>query len=125
ARRRPWVAAAFALALVGLAGLPPGLAGLFAKVTVVRALLDGGAGWLALVVAVNAVIGLAYYLRLAATLYAPPADSAPPAEAAPAEAGGTAGTRPAWAVLGTLAVATLVALAVGFAPQLVLDLAAR
>ena len=33
---RPWVTAAFVLALAGLAGLPPGLAGLFAKVTIVR-----------------------------------------------------------------------------------------
>ncbi|WP_433344770.1 NADH-quinone oxidoreductase subunit N [Micromonospora sp. CA-111912] len=113
ARRRPWVGAAFALALVGLAGLPPGLAGLFAKVTVVRALLDGGAAWLALVVAVNAVIGLAYYLRVAALLYAPSADVTP----VPA--------RPAGAVAVALAAATGVALVVGFAPQLVLDLAAR
>ncbi|MFI1193051.1 NADH-quinone oxidoreductase subunit N [Micromonospora sp. NPDC020750] len=113
ARRRPWVGAAFALALVGLAGLPPGLAGLFAKVTVVRALLDGGAAWLALVVAVNAVIGLAYYLRVAALLYAPSADVTP----VPA--------RPAGAVAVALAAATAVALVVGFAPQLVLDLAAR
>ena len=58
------------LALAGLAGLPPGLAGLFAKVTVVRALLGGGAAWLAVVVALNAVIGLAYYLRVAAALFA-------------------------------------------------------
>ncbi|WP_405100847.1 NADH-quinone oxidoreductase subunit N [Micromonospora sp. NBC_01412] len=113
ARRRPWVGAAFALALVGLAGLPPGLAGLFAKVTVVRALLDGGAAWLALVVAVNAVIGLAYYLRVAALLYAPSADATP----VPA--------RPAGTVAVALAAATGVALVVGFAPQLVLDLAAR
>ncbi|MCX4469919.1 proton-conducting transporter membrane subunit [Micromonospora sp. NBC_01655] len=113
ARRRPWVGAAFALALIGLAGLPPGLAGLFAKVTVVRALLDGGAAWLALVVAVNAVIGLAYYLRVAALLYAPAADAAP----VPA--------RPAGTVAVALAAATAVALVVGFAPQLVLDLAAR
>ncbi|HKT02935.1 MAG TPA: proton-conducting transporter membrane subunit, partial [Rugosimonospora sp.] len=55
-RRAPWVTAAFVLALVGLAGLPPGLAGLFAKVVVVRSLLDGGSVWLAVVVAVNAVI---------------------------------------------------------------------
>src|SRR5690606_11063225 len=48
ARRHPWVGAVFVLALVGLAGLPPGLAGLFAKVTVVRSLLDGGAAWIAL-----------------------------------------------------------------------------
>jgi NADH-quinone oxidoreductase subunit N len=72
ARRAPWAAAVFTLALAGLAGLPPGLAGLFAKVAVVRALLDGGVGWLAAVVAVNAVIGLAYYLRVAAVLYGPP-----------------------------------------------------
>ena len=71
ARRHPWVGAAFALALVGLAGLPPGLAGLFAKVAVVRSLLGGGAGWLAVVVALNAVVGLAYYVRVAAALFAP------------------------------------------------------
>ena len=28
---RPWIGAAFVLALIGLAGLPPGLAGLFAQ----------------------------------------------------------------------------------------------
>ncbi|MEU5723282.1 proton-conducting transporter membrane subunit [Micromonospora sp. NPDC047738] len=110
ARRHPWVGGAFALALVGLAGLPPGLAGLFAKVTVVRALLAGHAGWLALVVAVNAVLGLAYYLRLVATLYAAP---------------GAATARPARTVVAALGVATALAVMVGFAPQLVLDLAAR
>ncbi|MFF5175242.1 NADH-quinone oxidoreductase subunit N [Micromonospora sp. NPDC000089] len=115
ARRHRWVGAAFALALIGLAGLPPGLAGLFAKVTVVRALVDGGSGWLALVVAVNAVIGLAYYLRLAATLYAPD----------PAAAELPTATRPAWSVAAALGVATALAVLVGFAPQLVLDLAAR
>ncbi|TYC26170.1 NADH-quinone oxidoreductase subunit N [Micromonospora sp. MP36] len=110
ARRHPWVGGAFALALVGLAGLPPGLAGLFAKVTVVRALLAGHAGWLALVVALNAVLGLAYYLRLIATLYAAP---------------GPATARPARLVVAALGVATALAVVVGFAPQLVLDLAAR
>ncbi|MEU9827017.1 NADH-quinone oxidoreductase subunit N [Micromonospora chersina] len=110
ARRHPWVGGAFALALIGLAGLPPGLAGLFAKVTVVRALLAGHAGWLALVVALNAVIGLAYYLRLAATLYA-----APDAVA----------VRPARTVVVALGIATALAVMLGFAPQLVLDVAAR
>jgi NADH-quinone oxidoreductase subunit N len=69
ARRSPWLAAAFVLALSGLAGLPPGLAGLFAKVTIVEALIEYGWGWLAVVVAVNAVIALAYYIRTAAILY--------------------------------------------------------
>ncbi|MEE6260318.1 NADH-quinone oxidoreductase subunit N [Plantactinospora sonchi] len=141
ARRRPWIGAAFVLALVGLAGLPPGLAGLFAKVTVVRSLLDGGAGWLAVVVALNAVVGLAYYVRVAATLYAPEPDAlragtaaaAPPvpddpaAPAAPADGAalpGPAVVRPSWAVVAALAGATGVAIVVGFAPQLVLDVAA-
>ncbi|MEV4519227.1 NADH-quinone oxidoreductase subunit N [Micromonospora tulbaghiae] len=111
ARRHPWVGGAFALALIGLAGLPPGLAGLFAKVTVVRALLAGHAGWLALVVALNAVIGLAYYLRVTASLYAVPA--------------GAATVRPARTVALALGVATAAAVVIGFAPQLVLDVASR
>jgi NADH-quinone oxidoreductase subunit N len=115
ARRRPWVGAALVLALIGLAGLPPGLAGLFAKVAVVRSLLVGEAGWLALVVAVNAVIGLAYYVRVAATLYAP----APAFPDADAEGAG----RSPWPVAVALAVATGIAVLVGFAPQLVLDAA--
>jgi NADH-quinone oxidoreductase subunit N len=109
ARNHPWVGAALVLALVGLAGLPPGLAGLFAKVVVVRSLLDGGAGWLAVVVALNAVIGLAYYVRVAAVLYGAPAEAAR--------------TRVPWAVAAALAVVTLAIVVVGFAPQLVLDLA--
>ncbi|MEQ4301812.1 proton-conducting transporter membrane subunit [Plantactinospora sp. B6F1] len=139
ARRRPWVGAAFVLALVGLAGLPPGLAGLFAKVTVVRSLLAGDAGWLAVVVALNAVIGLAYYLRAAAILYAPEPAAARAGDAAaapvvPAEPGAPAvppgapvpaaePVRPAWAVVAALALATVIAIVVGFAPQLVLDVA--
>ncbi|WCN80937.1 NADH-quinone oxidoreductase subunit N [Micromonospora sp. LH3U1] len=121
ARRHPWRAAAFGLALVGLAGLPPGLAGLFAKVTVVRALLDGGAAWLALVVALNAVIGLAYYLRVTAALWAPP-----PTSGAAAPLPGGAAAVPLVGVVGVvLAVATVAAVVLGVAPQLVLDLAGR
>jgi NADH-quinone oxidoreductase subunit N len=126
ARRRPWVTASFVLAMVGLAGLPPGLAGLFAKVTVVRALLDGASGWLALVVALNAVVGAAYYIRASVALFRP-------AAAAPTDLGNlgagdaaeavTAGGWPrlAWPVGVALAVATVAAVVVGFAPQLVLS----
>jgi NADH-quinone oxidoreductase subunit N len=108
ARQHRWVAAAFGLALVGLAGLPPGLAGLFAKVAVIRSLVADGVAWLAVVVALNAVVGLAYYLRLAATLYA--------AEPAPRTS-----VRPAWSVAAVLVGATVAAVLVGFAPQLVLN----
>jgi NADH-quinone oxidoreductase subunit N len=115
-RRRPWVGAAFVLALVGLAGLPPGLAGLFAKVAVVRSLLESGSGWLALAVAVNAVIGLAYYVRVAATLYAPAGHHGEPQRSSGVSA-------LALPVAGALAAATAVAVVIGFAPQFILDAA--
>jgi len=115
ARRSPWVGAAFVLALAGLAGLPPGLAGLFAKVSVVRALLDGSAGWLAVIVGLNAVIGLAYYARIAALLFAAPAESP---GAAPIESQSSGARVPA---LLTLAAVSVLAVLAGFAPQLILD----
>jgi NADH-quinone oxidoreductase subunit N len=111
-RRSPLVGAAFTLALVGLAGLPPGLAGLFAKVAVVRALLAGGAGWLAVVVGLNAVVGLAYYLRVVGILYRPLEPAGPVA----------AGKVPV-PVAVVLVVATAAAVVVGVAPQLVLSAA--
>ena len=69
-RSHPLIAVAFASFLACLAGLPPGLAGLFAKVIVFRAVVDGGVAWLAVVIAVNTVIGLYYYLEWAARLFA-------------------------------------------------------
>jgi len=108
ARRAPWIAAALGLALAGLAGLPPGLAGLFAKVAIIRALLAGGAAWLAIAVALNAVVGLAYYVRVAATLFSPEPVSRPL-------------PRVPWAVAGAVVLVTIAALVVGLAPQVVLD----
>jgi NADH-quinone oxidoreductase subunit N len=63
------LAFALAFALACLAGLPPGLLGLFAKVVVFQAPVTQGTGWLAVVMAVNIVIGLYYYLTWAASLY--------------------------------------------------------
>jgi len=71
-RTSPLTAVAFALFLTALAGLPPGVAGLFAKVVVFRAAVHGHVTWLAVVGAVNTVIGLAYYLRVAAALFGAP-----------------------------------------------------
>ncbi|MEV0626568.1 NADH-quinone oxidoreductase subunit N [Nonomuraea wenchangensis] len=99
---------ALAFCLVCLAGLPPGLAGLFAKVFVFRAIVEGGLGWLALVMAVNTVIGLYYYAVWAARLFTPAARPLT-LRAAPA----------LWPAMG-LAVA--VAIVFSLAPQLVLDL---
>ncbi|MQY06116.1 NADH-quinone oxidoreductase subunit N [Actinomadura macrotermitis] len=76
ARRSPLMAAALAFFLICLAGLPPGVMGLFAKVVVFRATVAGGVTWLAVVMAVNTVIGLYYYLAWAVRLFAAPAGPA-------------------------------------------------
>ncbi|GLW08767.1 hypothetical protein Misp01_38970 [Microtetraspora sp. NBRC 13810] len=81
--RNPAAAVALGFCLVCLAGLPPGLAGLFAKVVVFRELVDGGGLALAVVMAVNTVIGLYYYVAWTARLFTPaPRES----EATPAPA---------------------------------------
>lgn len=71
ARTNPVAALALAFFLACLAGLPPGLVGLFAKVVVFDAAIDASANWLALIMAINTVIGLAYYLAWAASLFRP------------------------------------------------------
>ncbi|HET6482405.1 MAG TPA: proton-conducting transporter membrane subunit [Actinoplanes sp.] len=125
-RRSPWLGAALVLSLAGLAGLPPGLAGLFAKVTIVEALVDHGQTWLAVIVALNAVIALAYYLRVAALLYATPQQvGIPVADPTLLEAAmhpRRPVTRPVAAALIT---AVAVAVALGFAPQLLFDALSR
>jgi NADH-quinone oxidoreductase subunit N len=68
-RTQPVTAFALAFALACLAGLPPGLLGLFAKVVVFQAPVEQGMGWLAVVMAINVVVGLYYYLAWAGSLY--------------------------------------------------------
>ncbi|MER6711989.1 NADH-quinone oxidoreductase subunit N [Streptomyces sp. NPDC000877] len=74
----PLSALLLAFFLLCLAGLPPGVIGLFAKVTVFSAAVDAGLGWLAVVMAVNVVIALFYYLQWTALLFR----AAPEGEAA-------------------------------------------
>lgn len=73
ARRQPWAAVVLGFALACLAGLPPGVMGLVAKVVALRPVVDSGAWVLAIVAAVNVALGLAYYLAWAARLFARPA----------------------------------------------------
>ena len=70
-RDEPGAGWALAFALVALAGLPPGIIGLLAKVVVFDA-AAGPATWLAVVMAVNVAIGLVYYARWLAELFRPP-----------------------------------------------------
>jgi NADH-quinone oxidoreductase subunit N len=82
--RRPLAALGLAFFLLCLAGLPPGVIGLFAKVAVFRTAVDAGLGWLAVVMAVNVVVALFYYLRWTAVLFAGTEPAAEPAAVEPA-----------------------------------------
>ena len=83
--RQRWVAITLGMSLFALAGAPPGFSGLWAKITVMRSLLDGHTLWVAMVVAVATVLSLAYYLRLALVIFAHPTQGharVPPGRAA-------------------------------------------
>jgi NADH-quinone oxidoreductase subunit N len=69
-REEPGAGWALAFALVALAGLPPGMVGLLAKVVVLDA-VAGPATWLAVVMAVNVAIGLVYYVLWLRELFRP------------------------------------------------------
>ncbi len=59
---RPWLAGALVVALLGLVGTPP-TAVFVGKLTTTTAAWEGGAAWLAVIVFVNTLISLFYYLR--------------------------------------------------------------
>jgi NADH-quinone oxidoreductase subunit N len=104
-RNNPQLALPLAFFLLCLAGLPPGVMGLFAKVAVFKAAVSGNLVWLAAIMAVNVVIGLYYYLRWAAALFATPAGE----EAVGAPGAGTVSlpVAPRIAVLVALALAVV------------------
>lgn len=67
-RCAPWSAAALALALLSLAGIPP-LAGFAGKVFLLMAAIAGGFAWLAVVAALNMALALYYYAAIVAEMY--------------------------------------------------------
>lgn len=113
--RRPAAALALAFALLCLAGLPPGVVGVFAKVVVFRAAVDAGLGWLAVVMAVNVVIALYYYLVWTARLFA----------AAPEGAPRPAAHRTPGPLTAAVALTAAGAVALSLAPQAVLQVVGR
>jgi NADH-quinone oxidoreductase subunit N len=66
--RSPWLAALVLCIMFSLAGIPPFL-GFWAKLAVLRAAIQGGMLWLAIVGVVFAVIGAFYYLRVVKVMY--------------------------------------------------------
>ena len=71
ARTRPGLALALLVALLGLVGTPP-TAVFVGKLAAATAVWDGGHGWLALIVMINSLLSLFYYLRWLGPAFAPP-----------------------------------------------------
>ncbi|KQH80903.1 NADH-quinone oxidoreductase subunit N [Mycobacterium gordonae] len=71
ARARPWLAGALVVALLGLVGTPP-TSVFVAKLTTAIAVWDGGFPWLAVVVFLNSLLSLVYYLRWIAPVFQKP-----------------------------------------------------
>ena len=70
AASRPWLAGAFTVMLLSLAGIPL-TAGFMGKFYVVAAGADSALWLLVVLLAVNSAIGLFYYLRIIAVLFSP------------------------------------------------------
>jgi NADH-quinone oxidoreductase subunit N len=96
--------------LASLAGIPP-LAGWFAKLVLVRAILDSGTGWavgLGVILAVNTAIAAYYYFGVAQQMWMRPV---PDEDRSP--------VRVPPALGASLGLAALVVVVVGFYPNLI------
>ena len=66
--RSPWFAAVMLMVMFSMAGVPP-FVGFWAKLAVIKAVLDVGMTWLAVVAVLFSVIGAYYYLRVVKLMY--------------------------------------------------------
>jgi NADH-quinone oxidoreductase subunit N len=67
-RRNSWYAAIMAMVMFSMAGVPV-FVGFFAKWLVIKAALDAGLVWLAIVAVVFSVVGAFYYIRVVKLMY--------------------------------------------------------
>jgi NADH-quinone oxidoreductase subunit N len=67
-QRQPWVAAALSVYLLSLLGLPV-TAGFFGKFYIFKAAVNSHLMWLAVLMAINSIIGAYYYLRVIVVMY--------------------------------------------------------
>jgi NADH-quinone oxidoreductase subunit N len=109
-RRHPWPAALFAIFLLSLAGIPP-LAGFWGKYYLFQAGINAGLAWLVVVAVVSSVISAFFYLRVIAVMYL----DEPAGAAAPVSRSRALGL--AMAIAGVLTVA------IGLAPQVLVSAA--
>ncbi len=66
--RSPWFAAMMLAVMFSMAGVPP-FVGFFAKLYVLRAVIDAGLTWLAVTAVVFSIISAFYYLRIVKLMY--------------------------------------------------------
>ncbi len=78
ASRAPGLAAAMAILLLSLTGIPPTV-GFFAKYYVLVATIDAGLAWLAVAIVLNAALAAFYYLRVVVYMYMRDAEDEPAA----------------------------------------------
>jgi NADH-quinone oxidoreductase subunit N len=76
-RRHGLGALVFAIFLISLTGIPPTI-GFVAKFLVIQPVLNAGYAWLAVILALNAVLAAFYYLRVVVHMYMYDAESAAP-----------------------------------------------
>ena len=93
-RRRPWMALVMLIMMFSFAGIPP-FVGFYAKLAVLKSLIDVGYVWLAVVAVLFSLIGAFYYLRIVKAMYFDP-----PPDLIPIEPG--RGARATMAVNGAL-----------------------
>ncbi|MDN5865012.1 MAG: NADH-quinone oxidoreductase subunit NuoN [Gammaproteobacteria bacterium] len=82
--RSPWYAFVMLMMMLSMAGIPPFI-GFFAKLEVIRAVLDVNMTWLAVYAVIMAVIAAFYYLRIVKLMYFDHAEDKQPAIKAPAD----------------------------------------
>lgn len=75
-RRSPWLALVMMVILFSLAGVPPTV-GFYAKLGVIRAVMQQDLLWLAIVAVIFSVIGAFYYLRVVKAMYFDAAEEQP------------------------------------------------
>jgi len=73
ARTDPPTGVPLVMAALTLAGFPPAVIGLVTKYVVIRPVIEAGDTWLAVVMAINVMLGLAYYLKFVVVLVDRPA----------------------------------------------------
>ena len=104
ATRHPWLAAAMAIFMLSLTGVPP-LTGFFGKFYIFSAALDAHLVWLTVIAVINSVVSAYYYLSMLIAMYAREGGVEP----VPAR------TRPA--LIAALVIAAVGTIVIGLFPQ--------